>query len=81
MSLWNDGHFDVLLQEAIRCVKIFHSGCHPSFKNHTDHIIRVVKKVMLEGNVRAAVRWVTECAGGDLLNFLTVLSIPILSMG
>ena len=53
MSLWNDGQFDVLLQEAIRCDKVFHSGCHPSFKNHTDHITRVFTKLMLEGNVRA----------------------------
>ena len=48
---------------------MFHNSRHPSSKTRTDHITRVFTKlIMLEGNVRAAVR-VTEHAGGGLLKF------------
>ena len=56
--------------EAIRCGQVFHNSHRPSLKKHTDHITKVLfTKLMLEGNVRAAVRWVTERAGGGLLMF------------
>ena len=67
------------LQEAICCDKVFHSGRHPSSENHSGHITRVFTKLMLEGNVRATVCWITKCAGGGLLKFSD--SIPILYMG
>ena len=60
MSMWTDSQFDVLLQEAIRCDQSLHNSHRSSSKNRADHITRVFTKLMLEGNVRAAVRWVTE---------------------
>ena len=69
MSLWKEDQFDVLLQEAICCDQVFHNSHRPSLKKHTDHVTRVFAKLMLEGNVYAAVRWVTERAGGGLLKF------------
>ena len=67
MSMWCDQQFDVLLQEAIRCDQSLRNTHRSSAKNKTDHVIRVFTKLMLEGNVCAAVRWVTERAGGGLL--------------
>ena len=67
LSMWCDQQFDVLLQEAIRCDQSLRNTHRSSAKNKTDHVIRVFTKLMLEGNVRAAVRWVTERAGGGLL--------------
>ena len=70
MSLWIDNQYDVLLQEAICCDHSLRNSHRSSAVNHADHVTRVFTKLMLEGNVRAAVRWVTERgAGGGLLRF------------
>ena len=37
-------------------------------KKSEDHVIKVFSKLMLEGNVRAAVRLVTEQVGGGVLD-------------
>ena len=57
----------VLLQEVIHCDQSLRNTHRSSAKNKTDHVIRVFTKLMLEGNVCAAVCWVTERAGGGLL--------------
>ena len=65
--MWCDQQFDVLLQEAICCDQSLHNTYRSSARNKTDHVVRVFTKLMLEGNVHAAVHWVTERAGGGLL--------------
>ena len=55
---WHDGHFDLLVQEANRC----DSGLkHSRRVNLTgDIVVRIFSRLMLQGKVRAAVRWATE---------------------
>ena len=68
MNLCHDEHFDVLIREGIHCdqsLSIFHQ-C-PLSVNSQEHSIKLFTKLMLEGNVRAAVCWLKECSGGDVL--------------
>ena len=68
MKLWHDGQFDALLQEAVRCDQsLRNSHRRPSFKDSQEHLIKVFTRLMLEGNVSAAVRWLTERSGGGVL--------------
>ena len=57
------------LQKAICCDQSLCNSHRSSTVNHADHMTRDFTKLMLEGNVRAVVRWVTEQAGGGLLRF------------
>jgi len=68
MNLWRDEQYDVLLQEAVRCDQSLHnSHQRPSSKDSHEHLIKVFTRLMLEGNVCAAVRWLTEHSGGGVL--------------
>ena len=64
MKLWRDEQFDVLLQEAVRCDQsLRNSRRNLTHKDSSEHLIKVFTRLMLEGNVRAAVRWLTERSG------------------
>ena len=67
LSMWSSDQFDVLLQEAVRCDRSLCNSYRSASRNDAGHLTRVFAKLMLEGNVRAAVHWVTECAGDGLL--------------
>ena len=68
MKLWRDEQFDVLLQEAVRCDQsLRNSRRNLTHKDSSEHLIKVFTRLMLEGNVRAAVRWLTERSGGGIL--------------
>jgi len=68
MYLWRDEQYDVLLQEAARCDQYLHNSYrHPSSNNSHEHLIKVFTRLMLEGNVRTAVCWLTERSGGGVL--------------
>ena len=67
LSLWRDGSFDVLLQEAECCDKALRNSYSSNTTRTTDHLVKVFTKLMLQGNIRAAVRWITERAGGGVL--------------
>ena len=67
LTLWQEDKFDLLVQEATQCDHLVHF-IYPRSKNFEDHVIRVFSKLMLEGNVRAAVHLVTEHAGGGVLD-------------
>ena len=62
---WRDGHFDLLVQEADRC----DGGLkHSRRVNLTgDDVVRIFSRLMLQGKVKAAVRWATERTRGELL--------------
>ena len=64
LSMWKDGSFGVLLQEAERCDKAFRNSYSSNTTHTTDHLVKVFTKLMLQGNIRAAVRWITERARG-----------------
>ena len=65
LNLWQEDKFDLLIQEATQSDYFFVSiilDLRPS----EDHLSRVFSKLLLEGNVRAAIHLVTELAGGGV---------------
>ena len=68
MKLWRDEQYDVLLQEAARCDQsLCNSHQRPSSRDSKEHLIKVFTRLMLESNVHAAVRWLTEHSGSGVL--------------
>ena len=58
----------MLLQEAVRCDQFLRNSRHNTMhKDSSEHSVTVFTKLMLEGNVRAAVRWLMEHSGGGIL--------------
>ena len=64
MSMWKKEEFDQLLQEAVRCDRSLRNTHRRDLNNK--HLIRVFMRLMLQGKVRAAVRWLSERARGVL---------------
>ena len=64
MSMWRREEFELLIQEAVRCDKALR--CSSKRENDSSHVVRVFTRLMLKGNVRAAVRWVSEKSRGVL---------------
>jgi hypothetical protein len=66
MSMWENDKFDLLVQETVRCERSFtNQSRHRA--NNENHIINVFTRLMLQGKVRAAVRWLTERSKGHVL--------------
>ena len=65
MDLWSAGRFDSLLQEATRCDQLFKTHRRPP--DQVEHTKRVFTRLMLQGKVRAATRWLTERSKGSVL--------------
>ena len=65
--MWKDDLFDVLIQEAERCDRSLRNSYRCTSRHTNDHLVKVFTKLMLQGNVRAAVCWLTECAGSGVL--------------
>ena len=59
LNLWNNDNFDVLLQMAEHCDRLLRNSHHSS-SDSKEHITKVFTKLMMEGNVRAAVCWIIE---------------------
>ena len=55
--MWNNNEFDLLLHEACRCDKSLKRSNH---NQNESHFISVFTKLMLNGKVKAAVRWLSE---------------------
>ena len=58
LKLWSDEEFDQLVDEAVRCDKTLrfphtHTG-------NDSHFVSVFTRLMLQGKIRAAVRWISE---------------------
>jgi len=68
LSMWQDGKFDVLRQEAQRCDRSLCNSFRSRVKDSDNHVVKVFTKLMLQGNVRAAVRWITERTSGGVLD-------------
>jgi hypothetical protein len=69
LNMWKDGLFETLLYEAERCdsyVKT-HVARHPK-KDTSEHETRMFTRLMLQGKVREAMRWISsnEKGGGVL---------------
>ena len=68
LTSWLDSQFDVLLQEAQHYDRSLCNLYHSSAPHSDDHLAKVFTKLMLQGKIRAAIRWITERAGGSLLS-------------
>jgi hypothetical protein len=68
LQMWREGHFDVLLHEAERCDSYYHfPDRHRSKKLKTDHVTKIFARLMLQGRVREAMRWISEEGKGGVL--------------
>ena len=65
MDLWDHNHYDSLIQEAIQCDRPFQSRRWP--KNRDEHTNRIFSRLMLQGKIRSAMRWLTERSKGSVL--------------
>ena len=62
---WRDGHFDLLVQEADHCDSGLKHSCRVNLTG--DDVVRIFSRLMLQGKVKAAVRWATEHTRRELL--------------
>lgn len=68
LTLWKQSSFDLLLQEAERCDRVLQSPRNSSNKQHDEeHLIKIFTKLLLQGKVRDAVKWVTGGHSGGVL--------------
>ena len=65
LSMWSNADYDLLVQEAIRCDKSL--KYKHKFDDDESHLVSVFTKLMLQGKVRAAVRWISEHSKGNVL--------------
>jgi hypothetical protein len=65
LMLWSEDKFDQLIDNAVRCDKSFHHP--PARRDDKDHIVSVFTRLMLQGRVKAAVRWLCEKSSSHVL--------------
>lgn len=64
MDMWSESLFDELLQEATRCDR----HTKTSRQECTDeHKVRIFTRLVLQGKLRDATRWITDRSGGAVL--------------
>ena len=66
IELWQQGHFDLLVQQAECCDQAPRRTHHSVVDK--DSIIRVFTRLMLHDKVKAAVCWATERTRGTVLS-------------
>ena len=66
LGLWQQGKFDMLIQEAERCNRALRRSRHSVVNDKT--VLRVFTKLMLHGKEKAAVHWATERRKGVVLS-------------
>ena len=68
LHMWEEGLYDALLHDAERCDKACGRGNEERRRQQAkQHTERVFHRLMIEGKVRSAVRWITERERGGLL--------------
>ena len=72
MDLWEGDEFEILMSEAIRGNKSFQRsrwrGDAAWQKREHEHSVNVFHRLMIQGKLRAAVRWLTERDSAGLLS-------------
>ena len=66
ITLWQQDNFYLLLQEAERCDKTFQRTRNRV--PNQDAVVQVFSQLVLQGKLKAAVRWATETARGIVLS-------------
>ena len=64
LDMWQDDKFDLLIQEAVRCDKSLVSKRRIT----ESHMSSVFTRLMLQGKVKSAVRWLSDYARGSVLS-------------
>ena len=76
LKMWEDGLFDALMHEAERCDRSFANGRDSKRREQSfEHTERVFHRLMIEGKVRSAVRWIAERERGGLLKATEITTI------
>ena len=65
LIMWDKGDFDLLVQEAERCDKSLRP--RTKFNHDKTHTATVFTRLMLQGKVKAAVRWLSDNTKGKVL--------------
>ena len=65
MSMWEESKFDILVQEAIRCDR--NISTYNQWTHDSKHITKIFSRLMLQGKLSAARRWLTEKSKGHAL--------------
>ena len=74
--MWEEGQYEALTHDAERCDKSFGQGGSVKRREQaSEHTERVFHRLMIEGKVRAAVRWITERERGGLLKAKDVTTV------
>ena len=66
--MWTESKFDQLVQEAIRCDYNLPTLCRDTQGCQHDHTVKVFTRLMLQGKIRAAMRWLTDRSRGHILH-------------
>ena len=66
---WRQERFPGLIHEYERCAKQWSKSHVVNLDRSKDHVLRVFSNLMLRGDIRSAVRWLTDqaCSGGVLV--------------
>ncbi|KAI5742861.1 hypothetical protein M8J77_012006 [Diaphorina citri] len=70
LEMWNNGHFDELLHEAERCNRQMKTG---NGDVSEDHKVRIFTRLVLQGKLRDATRWITERGSSGVLEIDSIL--------
>ncbi len=73
LDLWGNGNFNELVQEAARCCNQGMRRLKKQGVNSEDHMNRVFTRLMLRGEIRAAVRWISGRMSGNVLSMVSGL--------
>ena len=65
LTMWTNDEFDYLVEEAVKCDKSTRAQTPRADDNH---LVTVFTRLMLQGKVRAAVRWLSEQSKGKVLS-------------
>lgn len=64
LDMWNNALFDELIQEAIRCDRQLPASKQPLDEEHKT---RIFTRLVLQGKLREATRWITDRSGDGVL--------------
>ncbi len=73
MNLWESKDFELLYQEACWCNKSLRSS--GGRKDDKANVVKVFTRLMLQGKVKAAVRWLSEKLRSGILSPLDVVEV------